>query len=133
MSQEKIDTLRAFYEAFNRRDFDAALQYMDPEVEIHPGVAGADVSSVYRGRDGVRRFFKTVTKGLEVTVELKEIIEASDDDRVRMVVRWQNQGRHGIELDFEFTDVYSFRDGLIVRGDGFVDKAGAVEAVGPRE
>jgi hypothetical protein len=43
------------------------------------------------------------------------------------------RGRDGIEIDTELTDVYAFRDSLIVRVDGFRDKAKALEAVGLSE
>jgi hypothetical protein len=38
------NTLRAFYEAFNRRDYDVALQFADVEVELHPGIEGLDTN-----------------------------------------------------------------------------------------
>jgi hypothetical protein len=33
MSQENVDKTTAFIEAYNRRDFDAAVEFFDPEVE----------------------------------------------------------------------------------------------------
>jgi ketosteroid isomerase-like protein len=91
-----------------------------------------DVSHRYRGRQGVRQFFETISEGFQVTVELGEMIEAPGD-RVLAVERWNNRGRQGIELGFEVIDVYAFRDGLIVRVDGYRDKAQAFEAAGLRE
>ena len=38
MSQENLETLKRLNEAFNRRDIDGAVQYLDPEVELHPGI-----------------------------------------------------------------------------------------------
>ncbi len=34
MSQADIDVVRGSHEAFRRRDFDAFLEYMDPEIEF---------------------------------------------------------------------------------------------------
>jgi ketosteroid isomerase-like protein len=67
-----------------------------------------------------------------MTVELEEVIE-TQDGRVLAVERWRGRGRDGIEVDARCTDVYSFRDGLIFRGEGFRVKAEALEAVGLSE
>ena len=45
----------------------------------------------------------------------------------------QMRGRNGIEIKASCTDLYGFRDGLIVRGDGFRDKAQALAAAGLSE
>jgi ketosteroid isomerase-like protein len=36
MSRENVDVIRAFYEAFNRRDFDQVATYAHPDFEIKP-------------------------------------------------------------------------------------------------
>lgn len=45
-----------FVDAFNRRDPDAFVALMDPEVAFHPTVLVGD-RGVYHGHDGVRRWF----------------------------------------------------------------------------
>jgi hypothetical protein len=67
-----------------------------------------------------------------MTVEIKEMIEAPEN-RIRAVERWHCGGRDGIEFDTEVADLYAFRDSLIIRVDGFRDKAEALEAAGLRE
>jgi ketosteroid isomerase-like protein len=133
MSQENVETLGFFYEAFNRRDFDAALQYVHPECEVFPAIWFPTEPSNYRGRDGAMEYFKQAAIDWEaLTVEFKETIEAPDG-RTLAVERWRARGRDGIEFDTEVTDAYAFRDGLIVRVDGFRDKAEALKAAGLRE
>ena len=133
MSEENVDKVRAFYDAVNRRDFDDALRYMDPEIDLYPGVTGVDVSRRYHGHDGVRQFLETITEGFDLTVVPEEMIEAPGD-RVLAVEHWYSRGQmKGFEVDLKLTDVYAFRDGLIVRGDGFRDKAEALEAAGLSE
>jgi hypothetical protein len=34
VSQENVEVVRRFIDAFNRRDLDAASRYFDPEVEV---------------------------------------------------------------------------------------------------
>jgi ketosteroid isomerase-like protein len=133
MSQN-IQRLRATFEAYNRRDFDDALKYAHPDVELHPAISELpDLDSRYRGRDEVKRFFEVITNHWEThVVEPEETIEIPGD-RVLAVERWHARGRHGIELDFALTEVYTFRDGLIVRIDGFRERAEAFEAAGLQE
>ena len=38
MSQENVERLYRAYDAFNRRDLDASLALIDPEVELTPRI-----------------------------------------------------------------------------------------------
>jgi len=42
-------------------------------------------------------------------------------------------GHDGIEIERELPTLYTFRDGLIVRVDGFTDRAEALKAAGLSE
>jgi ketosteroid isomerase-like protein len=133
MSQHNLETLRRLNEAFNRRDIDDAVQYLDPEVELRPGVQVPDEESRYLGRDGLTEWFRSATEPWEmIRVEHRELIDPPGD-RVLAVERWVFRGRDGIELELELPNVYTFRDGLIVRIDGFTDRAKALETIGVRE
>ena len=133
MSGEDIETLRGLYEAFGRRDYDRVLDSVHPDVVLRPGIEGLDTSRRYHGHVGLRQFWKEIGEAWETqTVEPVEMVEA-EGDRVLAVERWHVRGRDGIELEFGVTDVYTFRDGLVVRIDGFVDKTKALEAVGLSE
>ena len=125
-------TLRNIFDDFNRRDFDAALRHLDPEVVLEPALHELDVLSSYRGHEEVRQFFETITDAWETyEVTLKDLIDASGD-RVVAIERWEARGRQGIEFAFELIDVYAFRDGLVVRIEGFRDMARALDSVGRR-
>ena len=56
-----------------------------------------------------------------------------EDGRILSVDLWRFRGREGIEIDRELPTLYAFRDGLIVRIDGFTDQAEAFEAAGLSE
>ena len=130
MSQENLDSLQRLAEAFGRRDLDGAMEHFADDVEVRPAVVGIDVGTFYSGRDELRGFWEQISEAWEAqTVELKEMTEAPGG-RVLAVEQWHVRGRDGIELDFELIDVYAFRDGLIVRIDGFRDRAEALQAVG---
>ena len=87
----------------------------------------------FRGRAEVRQFFEAILNTWEtVTVDLEEVIEGAGG-RVLGVEQWRTRGREGIEVGTKIFDLYTFRNGLIVRGDGFLDKAEALQAAGLSE
>ncbi len=133
MSQENVEILRRLNEAFNRRDIDGAIQYLHPDVELHPGIQVPDEESEYVGRAGLTEWFRSATEPWEmITVEHTELIDGPGG-RVLAVERWVFRGRDGIELELELPNVYTLRDGLIIRIDGFTERAEALEAAGLSE
>lgn len=134
MPPENLEVVRRLYEAFNRRDYEKAAQYLHPEGEIYPALQGPDMPGGSRGhfigRQELREFLAGLGEVWEsVTIEPADMIEAPDG-RVLAVERWHVRGRDGIEVDTTIIDVYTIRGGLMTRVDGYVDKAEAFEAVG---
>jgi ketosteroid isomerase-like protein len=113
MSQENVEVVQSLYEAVNRRDHASAVEYLHPDAEVCPAVVGFDTAGAGSG------------------VKPEEITE-TPDGRLLAVERWYARGRDGIGFDFEITDVYTFRDGLVARVDGYPEKADALEAAGLR-
>jgi hypothetical protein len=132
MSEESVRILRAFYEEFNRGgNIEDVLHYVDPAVDVHPGVIAPDSKAEYHGRQALRDFFDAIVIGPweTVTIEPKEMIE-TDDGRVLSVDLWRFRGRGGIEIDRELPNLFTLRHGLITRIDGFTDRVQALEAPG---
>jgi ketosteroid isomerase-like protein len=130
MSDENDQILRHLFEAWNRRDFEAAVRYLDPDVEFHPGLLPPGEDREYQGREGFLDWLRNVNDAwVAVTVEPKQRIEITDD-RVLAIDRWHFEGRDGIEVEEELPTAFTFRDGRIVRVEGFTDKAEAFKAVG---
>jgi hypothetical protein len=67
-----------------------------------------------------------------VTVEPEERIEVGSD-RILAIDRWRFQGRDGIEIEEELPTLLTFRNGLIVRVDGFTNRPEALAAAGLSE
>ena len=131
---EELDRLRKMYDRLQRRDLDGAVGCFHADVELRPAIQVPDapggVPGLIRGAAAVRRFWENGIDSFdEFAVEPLEIRRLADG-RILMVERWRMRSRHGIELDHELTDVYSFRDGLIARVEGFQDRSEAFEAVG---
>ena len=53
MSEENVELVRQFHQAFNRRDLATMTRSFDPAVEWTPGGPAAVERTVYRGRDEV--------------------------------------------------------------------------------
>jgi ketosteroid isomerase-like protein len=134
MSQENVEILRGLFEAWNRQDFESGvLRHVDPEVEFHPGLLPPGEDTQYLGREGVMDWARNVNDAWEaVTVEPGQRIDIASD-RILAIDRWRFEGRDGIQVEEELPTAFTFRDGLIVRVDGFTDKAEALKAAGLSE
>jgi ketosteroid isomerase-like protein len=78
--RENVELMRRAFAAWNRRDIETALELMDPDVEWHPNLQLPDVDPIYRGRNGVRRFFKDFMDPWDtITVEPLETTARGDE------------------------------------------------------
>jgi ketosteroid isomerase-like protein len=131
MSQENVDKARAFIAAYNRRNFDAAVQDFDPEIEwVLPPRQRSDSC---RGPDEVRRFWERIDETFdELRLEPQEFVDAGD--RVATRLRHHGRGRiSGAEIDEElYHQVATFHAGRMVRIEYFGDWADALKAAGVR-
>jgi uncharacterized protein len=129
LSQENVDRTRDFVEAYNRRDFDAAVRFFDHDIEwVLPALQRADSC---RGPDEVRRFWEGLDETFdELRLDPQEFVDAGD--RVAVRLRFYGRGKgSGAELDTEmYHQVTTFRDGTMVRIEYFTDWRGALEAAG---
>jgi ketosteroid isomerase-like protein len=132
MSRKNVEMVRDFIDAYNRRDFDAAVKDFDPEVEwVLPARQSSDSC---RGPEEVRRFWE----GLDDTFEelrLKPQEWVDVGDRVATRLRHYGKGKgSGLEIDAElYHQVATFRNGRMVRIEYFGEWAEALEAAGLRE
>jgi len=76
MSQENVENFKRGLDAYNRRDLDALMETLDPDVEWHPALAvllGGE-QTVFRGHQGVRESIQEEDEALAVyQVEISEI------------------------------------------------------------
>jgi ketosteroid isomerase-like protein len=116
MSEENVDKTREFIEAYNRRDFDAAIENFDPKVDwVLP--AHQDFDSC-RGPAQIIRFWEGLDETFdELRLDPQEFVDAGDKVAVRLRFFGRGKGS-GIEIDTEmYHQVTTFSDGLIVRFD----------------
>jgi ketosteroid isomerase-like protein len=129
MSQENVDKAEDFIAAYNRRDFDAAVRFFDPEIDwVLPALQRADSC---RGPDEVKRFWEGLDETFdELRLDPQECVDGGD--RVAMRLRYHTRGKgSGVEIEGElYHQVTTFRDGQIVRIEYFTDWPAALEAAG---
>lgn len=129
MSRENVEKTRAFIDAYNRRDFDAAVENFDPEVDwVLPALQRSDSC---KGPDEIIRFWEGLDDTFEeLRLEPQEAVDAGD--RVAVRLRFHGRGKgSGAELDTEmYHQVTTFRDGRMVRIEYFTSWPEALEAAG---
>ena len=124
-----LDVVEAWVDACNRGDVDAALGLCSPSIELIesstlPGavtVAGSEDVRHY-----LERFATHWSEGEWLPEEYKE-----SGDKVFMRARLKLRGRKsGIEVDREWTYVFTVREGKLISQEGFNDRADGLEAAG---
>jgi ketosteroid isomerase-like protein len=129
MSKENVDKARDFIAAYNRRDFDAAVESFDSEIEwVLPARQSSDSC---RGPDEVKRFWRGLDETFEeLRLEPQEFIDAGDHVATRL--RHYGRGKlSGAEINEEmYHQVATFRDGRMVRIEYFGEWSEALEAAG---
>jgi ketosteroid isomerase-like protein len=135
MSQENVEVIRKAVEAINRRDPDAFLALLHPDVEWEDSGGYPGARGTYRGRGEVRELFEEVF--LEAWesfhVEVEEITEASDD-RVFFEALLTTRGKgSGVETELRAWNVFWLADGKVARRQVIWTRDEALEAAGLRE
>jgi ketosteroid isomerase-like protein len=132
VSQENVVKTSDFIADYNRRDFDAAVRYFDPQIDwVLPPLQRSDSC---RGPEEVRRFWEGLDETFdELRLDPQEFVDAGD--RVAVRLRFYGRGKgSGAELETEmYHQVTTFRDGIMVRIEYFTDWPSALSAAGVEE
>ena len=134
MATENVERVLRGYEAFNRRDIEAALEGMSPDIVwLGPDVL-PEGEREFRGHEGVLEFWRMWHETFEeFHAEIEETIDAGD--QVLAMVRMH--GRHrssGAEIVTpSFPHVWTIRDDEVVRMQMYPNRAAGLEAIGLSE
>ena len=130
MSRENVEIVRRAFEASARRDADAVLALYDPDVEWDASRTQAGFADVYRGHDGLRRFFREWREAWDSDeYEYDELIEAGD--AVISIATQRGRGQaSGLQIARPLVGIWTIRDGKIVRVVWFRTREEALEAAG---
>jgi ketosteroid isomerase-like protein len=132
MSQENVELVRRGIDALNRGNLDEWLATFSPDVEWHTTGEFAD-ERVYRGPGGVDRLWAQLREDMEeLSISASDIRAVGDRMFVAGALRGRGKrSKAGFEQPFWFA--LTFRDGLIVRVEAYLDPEQALEAARPRE
>jgi uncharacterized protein len=128
MSPGNVDVIRRLYAAISAVDASAAVEFVDPNVEwISDGRVGV---GPIRGRESVLEFFADRASMFgEFEVEVEELLERGD--RVLAFLRLSGSGAaSGAGFEIRIAHLWTLRDGMVVRGEGFGNRDEALEAAG---
>jgi ketosteroid isomerase-like protein len=129
MSKENVEAVRAFIEAYNRRDFDAAVESFDRRIDwVLPDRQSSDSC---QGPSAVKRFWTGLDNTFdELRLDPQEHVDAGDVVATRL--RYYGRGKgSGLEIETEmYHQVATFHDGRIVRMEYFGSWPEALEAAG---
>ena len=122
-------TVRAVYEAANRRDLDAlfAMCHQDAEWESDPRVPNA---GIFRGRAEIERFMEDQDAPFEASVaELERLIPAGDQVLALVRMRWRPRGSTS-EIDIRIAHLWTLRGGKAARCQAFAEREKGFQAAG---
>ena len=130
---DNLTIARRGWEALNREDFDAVMQYIHPDVEWRPALGPGSVEgTVVRGREAYDTWLRQGL--LEVWDEFRgENLEFTElpGNRVLLVGELVARGRaSGVQTRTRFSQVAELRDGLVVRLTAYPDHASVLAAAG---
>jgi len=133
MSQENVEVVRRWTEAYNRRDIDGLLELSDVDIEFRSIFAAIETGGVFRGQPGVFAYFKTLDDAYErFEVVPQDIIDAGAAALVVAQAEWRGRDS-GAEGTTSVFVASWLRAGRILRVETFTDRAQGLEAVGLRE
>jgi hypothetical protein len=144
MSKENVEIVRLALETFQAAPKTGGYESMldgladwplDPEIEWDPREVAEsfgvpDIGQVYVGIEGGRTFWREWLSAWDAVTYDYELIDAGD--HVVVILDQQMKGRiTGIDVRLgEFAQVFTFRDGLLVRWKCYAKQEDAFEAVG---
>jgi ketosteroid isomerase-like protein len=133
VSQQNLRALREVFDAFNSADLGRIVAFTHPDFE---GVVPPELSAepdIYRGHDGIRRYFQSFEEAMaEIRFHEERLWDVGES--VVVAVRLTAKGRQtAIPVEQQFALVWSFRDGKAVRVQAYASLSQALESVGLME
>src|SRR3954452_20767194 len=127
------DLITRMLHEWNEGDVDALVRAFDPEVEVRPALSTFLASMVYRGHEGIRRWYaETNEPWAELQAEPERFIDAGERTVVIIALHARVPGGR-IDVGARIAHVVTIHDGRIVRLDGFDEPDAALAAAGLTE
>jgi ketosteroid isomerase-like protein len=143
MSEENVEIVRRMYEAVNSVDRTGGFvdpehvapdlwNRLAPEFELHQRYDLPGAKS-YLGRERSKEFWREIQEVFaEVRWQPLDVLDGGDTVVVDARVAAKGRGSE-IEVEVDETDVFWFREGVLVRLQAFPNRTEALEAAGLSE
>ena len=133
MTQENVELHRRAGVAYNTRDLEAFIAYLDPGVEFHSAFAALR-GEVYRGHDGVREYFRDLKDawGDEIRGEVEAFFDLGEQTLAFYVLHGRGR-QSGAEVAMPLAHVIRWRDGLVVYFKVYAHREDALRDLGVSE
>ena len=131
MSQENVEIVRRWSDAWARQDVLDLSACFNDEIEVEFSNAEGPFRGVYRGRDDVIRFCTSLWEAWdEMTIAPESATECGDECLVTANVVRARGRASGIDVEAHGANLWTFREGKISRCKLFQTADEALEAVG---
>jgi ketosteroid isomerase-like protein len=129
---DNLEIVRRWWEGFHE-DGMPPVELCHPEIEIS-NPPEFPVRGTYRGREGVERWRTDAFDVIDdLRVETEKLIDVGDGETVVMLLRLRGVGAHTrIPIDETWAAVWTIRDGMLLRAQGYVSRREAMRAAGLR-
>jgi uncharacterized protein len=131
MSQENVEAVRRQHEHFNRTG-EVLLTIYASDAEWMAAREDPD-AAIHRGLEAIRGYFAQWVEMFEgIDFRAEELIDAGD--KVFAWMRFSGKGTaSGAPVEMEQAQVWTFREGKVVRVEEYFDRPEALEAAGLSE
>jgi ketosteroid isomerase-like protein len=135
MSQENVEIVHRFVDAYNRRDREAVGAVFHREIEWRTMAGPVFGIEAIHGRDEALSFmFERIRDGIEEFRVAVEGVSDLDSGQVLVVGHYEGRGAaSGAEIEMSFAAIYRVDTGVIVGFRDFATRPEALEAAGVRE
>jgi ketosteroid isomerase-like protein len=119
---EPLEVVRRHYDAFARADWHPLFKLYHPDIEVDLSRSGIPGLGTYSGHAGVRTGW-TKWRGAwdRFDLEVEELLASGERVLALNRIRARSRGQ-GVETEVEGADLYTVRDGLIVRFAAYLDR-----------
>jgi ketosteroid isomerase-like protein len=134
MSEENVEIVREVFAAFDRGDIEAVLRLCDEDIVITQPAEVPGINPQQRGHQGVLEAFAIWPEQWDdFRIEVLGLTAAATD-KVIANIRTLGRGKQsGVEVDMEFSFVFTVRDEKIIEWQLFLREDQALEAAGLSE
>ena len=130
ISEQNVEIVRRANDAFRRGDWDALAAMMDPDILIRTDPSWPEQRAY--GLEAAVVLYRAIGESWGIDVSYEEIVDLGD--RVLTRERWNVSGQlSGVPGDLLVSAIVTFREGLIILIEYFLDYEQALKAVGLEE